>query len=252
MSESNKVSLDRAKYGYKTFKSHLTPSGRSAVDNGDRVAAVLRGMSLEGVISVLEANGGKVEESWSHLNSGMRRMAAGNVLRRIHRQLPDGHELVIPESARSTVKTVDLEEHQSMRAKRVELAVQARADRAQVTAESRAKREADRKARAEEKDAQLKLRAEEREAARIKKNEEKVAKPEAKKPTSKHVKDKTPDSTADTTLATADTSEVSNEVPFDDIEAVEEGASAEVLDKYSQAIPDEAETEKPVRRRHKH
>ena len=79
--------VDVAKYKDR-YKAHdeKTASGRKSVDVGDRLAKALRGMTTDEVIGAVASNGGKVNPAWKDRNSGLARMAAGNVLRGMVRQ----------------------------------------------------------------------------------------------------------------------------------------------------------------------
>ena len=111
-----KVQIDSSKYDYGVHKEFRTTSGRSAVDNGDKVAEALRGMPLEMVKDTLILNGGTVNPAWDALNMGMQRMAAGNALRRIQRKLEtEGKELKISDEAISNVRKVNLKDIEAKR-----------------------------------------------------------------------------------------------------------------------------------------
>lgn len=78
--------IDRSKYTYETSEIKTADGKKKKVrDNGDRVAEAIRGMDADAVVKALKANGGKVNDAWSKLNAGMRRMAAGNALRALVR-----------------------------------------------------------------------------------------------------------------------------------------------------------------------
>jgi hypothetical protein len=72
-------------------------SGNSSLDNGDEVAALLRGLSPDETCAVADRLFGLPPmyhwERWQHLNKGQRRMNAGNriraVIRREERTLDD-------------------------------------------------------------------------------------------------------------------------------------------------------------------
>lgn len=57
-----------------------TPGGRKSTNNDDNLARATMGMSGEQLIAVLDSHGIE-HKDWSHLNAGMQRMNAGNVLR---------------------------------------------------------------------------------------------------------------------------------------------------------------------------
>jgi membrane protein involved in colicin uptake len=78
--------IDRSKYNYETNKDIKTASGRPSVDNGDELAAALRGKSADETVELVSINGGVVNDNWTNLNAGLRRMSAGNVLRRLARR----------------------------------------------------------------------------------------------------------------------------------------------------------------------
>lgn len=199
MSETtNKVRLDPTKYGYQVNRNFRTSSGRSTIDNGDKVAEVLRGMTLAGVFMVLEANGGEVSPDWEHLNLGMQRMAAGNVLRRIARKLDaEGGTLMVPENAMATIVKVDpaaresakaereqkskeaAEAREALRVEREAKAAEAKAEREQKALAAKTEREqkiaeakAERERKAEEVKAERERKAEEARAEKARKAEE--------------------------------------------------------------------------------
>jgi hypothetical protein len=136
-----KVTLDRSKYDYTAHKDYKTPSGRTAVDNADAVAEVLRGMTLEGVLETLVANGGTVNPKWAHLNPGMQRMAAGNVLRRIAKALPEGKSLKIPVAAKQTIGKVDTVAVEKAKLAAKAAAEKAKAEKAKLAAKAAAEKE---------------------------------------------------------------------------------------------------------------
>ncbi len=73
--------VKRDRYQYMAHAASRTPSGRTAIDNNDTVADMLRSKSLEEVYEILRQHGGEPKESWFSLNQGLARMAAGNMLR---------------------------------------------------------------------------------------------------------------------------------------------------------------------------
>lgn len=94
--------VDQARYQYNS-NGFKTGSGRKAVDCGDTVAVAIRGMSPDDVVALVPLNGGEVKEAWSLLNSGQRRMSAGNVLRRLLKTngkltLANGDEVTAPQA----------------------------------------------------------------------------------------------------------------------------------------------------------
>lgn len=74
--------FDRQKYAYPKHGGK-TAGGRPAVDNGDAVAVALRNKDADACVQLVEANGLEVPARWAELNTGMRRMNASNVLRRL-------------------------------------------------------------------------------------------------------------------------------------------------------------------------
>lgn len=59
-----------------------TKSGRAAVDNGDLVSIALRGMTVDDLKKVVDANGMSERwETWGKMHPGRCRMAVGNSLR---------------------------------------------------------------------------------------------------------------------------------------------------------------------------
>lgn len=80
--EDQKGVINRSKYVYPK-NDVKTATGRPSVDNGDAVAVAIRGMDAATVVSLVEANGAEVPERWAELNTGMQRMNAANVLRRL-------------------------------------------------------------------------------------------------------------------------------------------------------------------------
>jgi hypothetical protein len=87
--------VDRSKHHYQTHKDAKTAGGRASVDNDDPLAKALRGKDAEAVIKLVQANGGDVGNGWPERNPGLRRMAAGNMLRKLARRSEgvtiDGH-----------------------------------------------------------------------------------------------------------------------------------------------------------------
>ena len=57
-----------------------TPGGRKSTNNNDRLALATMGFSAAQMIELLDTHGIE-HKDWSHLNPGMQRMNAGNVLR---------------------------------------------------------------------------------------------------------------------------------------------------------------------------
>lgn len=171
----DKVTLDRDRYDYTAHKDFRTESGRVVVDNGDGVAEIIRGMSLEGVYAVLEANGGERKPEWANLNTGMQRMSAGNVLRRLHRKLIPGGSLIVPQDALDTVTKVDQDAVRQAREQGKQERLAARREAA--------------KAREEEQQARAKQRADAA-AERVKRMEERKAERQAVKEAKAPVKAK--------------------------------------------------------------
>ncbi len=77
--------IDNSKYKYEK-REEKTAGGRPSTDNGDPIAAALRGKTPDEVIELVRANGAEPNPKWSELNPGMVRMNAGNVLRGIYRK----------------------------------------------------------------------------------------------------------------------------------------------------------------------
>lgn len=72
----------------KKYKVHDAKTGsgkRRAVDNNDKIAAALRGLTEKEWSKVAKANKVKVKNS-AKLNPGLRRLALGNALRRVMRE----------------------------------------------------------------------------------------------------------------------------------------------------------------------
>lgn len=82
---ATKSVVDQSRYAYAA-NGIKTESGRKSVDCGDAVATILRGVSTEDVVAMVSLNGAEVNPAWELLNTGLRRMSASNVLRRIHKK----------------------------------------------------------------------------------------------------------------------------------------------------------------------
>lgn len=75
---------------YQVSRDVKTASGRVSIDNGDRVAATLRGMQLPSiyrlVADTLQTSIPELEARYRHLNPGMQRMNLGNLYRKALRK----------------------------------------------------------------------------------------------------------------------------------------------------------------------
>ncbi len=67
-------------------KTHRASSGRKSVDNGDNIALMLRGKSLDEVYTIssdiLKIPEQQLRAKYNHLNAGQQRMCLGNRLRK--------------------------------------------------------------------------------------------------------------------------------------------------------------------------
>lgn len=86
VTKSSSNVVDRSRYGYQANKEQKTAGGRASVDNNDPLAQALRGLDADAVVDLVRANGGEVNPNWEHLNQGLRRMSAGNILRKLARR----------------------------------------------------------------------------------------------------------------------------------------------------------------------
>ena len=73
------------------YQIYLSLSGKKSLDNGDQVALLLRGKTLDEVYSLtaehLLTTVEELKERYKHLNAGQQRMNLGNRLRKIVRDL---------------------------------------------------------------------------------------------------------------------------------------------------------------------
>lgn len=81
--EHQKMKIDASRYQYEDCIAY---SGRRSKDNGDAVALLLRGKSLDEVYKIasehLETSVSALARQYGHLNPGQQRMCLGNRLRR--------------------------------------------------------------------------------------------------------------------------------------------------------------------------
>jgi len=81
---TNSPNIDQSRYNYFPCKA---ASGRNSCDNGDLVASMLRGKTLEEVYqiasSTLETPIATLKAGYSHLNPGQQRMCLGNRMRKL-------------------------------------------------------------------------------------------------------------------------------------------------------------------------
>lgn len=82
--ETGKMSETLRKYR-EAYAKTTSYNGNHSLDNGDEVAALLRGMSPSDTCALADKVMGEAEfhhwEKWQHLNAGSRRMNAGNRIR---------------------------------------------------------------------------------------------------------------------------------------------------------------------------
>lgn len=82
--ETGKMSETLSKYR-AVYAKTTSYNGNHSLDNGDEVAALLRGMSPSDTCALADKVMGEAEfhhwEKWQHLNPGSRRMNAGNRIR---------------------------------------------------------------------------------------------------------------------------------------------------------------------------
>jgi hypothetical protein len=87
--EDGKMSGTLKKYRPLYVKA-TSYSGNHSLDNGDEVAALMRGMSPQEACALADKAFGEPEfhhwEKWQHLNPGSRRMNAGNRIRAAYRR----------------------------------------------------------------------------------------------------------------------------------------------------------------------
>lgn len=121
---SAKNVVDRSKHTYEAHKDVKTAGGRASVDNDDPMAKALRGKDADAVVELVEENGGEVNPNWSFLNPGLRRMSAGNVLRKLARRSEgvkiDGNVLKLdplPEDPARAAAKAEKEAEKAARAK---------------------------------------------------------------------------------------------------------------------------------------
>lgn len=104
---ASKSVIDRGKYGdaYEKRDEKTASGKRYCIDNGDDVAAALRGKTVEECLDIAELNGATKEQlsKWRDKNPGMARMNVGNMLRGIARK---GGSIKV--SARKSVETKEV------------------------------------------------------------------------------------------------------------------------------------------------
>lgn len=89
--EENKGGMSSTLLQYRPVYVPTTSySGNASLDNGDEVAALLRGLSPDETCAIADAvlnvAPGHHWEKWQHLNAGQRRMNAGNRIRAVVRR----------------------------------------------------------------------------------------------------------------------------------------------------------------------
>lgn len=89
--EENKGGMSSTLLQYRpVYVPTVSYSGNASLDNGDEVAALLRGLSPDETCALADAvfgvDPGHHWEKWQHLNAGQRRMNAGNRIRAVVRR----------------------------------------------------------------------------------------------------------------------------------------------------------------------
>lgn len=92
--EGRKNGVVKAKYLSNYAKTKLA-NGAVVRDNGDEAAQLVRGLEIEEIFELVSKKIGvsmvELQTRWSHLNPGMARMCAGNVLRKALRDADKEH-----------------------------------------------------------------------------------------------------------------------------------------------------------------